>query len=139
MPPKENPMAKATSQVMASFPPAGQDTPSKTGGAARGLRVVTRLPRLLLRVPILIYRYSLSSFMGRQCRFLPTCSAYADEAINRHGAWAGGWMAAGRICRCHPWGDSGFDPVPECVPVEAHWLRPWRYGRWHKARSGAPD
>lgn len=94
---------------------------------AAGLR---RLPRLLLRAPILFYRYTLSAFMGRQCRYLPTCSAYADEAISRHGAWAGGWIGLARICRCHPWGGHGFDPVPPDLPPEARWTRPWRYGRW---------
>ena len=48
------------------------------------------------------------------CRFTPTCSQYALEAIHRHGALAGGRLAAKRICRCHPWGESGPDPVPEC-------------------------
>lgn len=115
---------------MASFPPERQ-----AGAAARVGRMVAGLPRLVLRLPILVYRYSLSSFMGRQCRFLPTCSAYADEAISRHGAWAGGWMAAARICRCHPWGDSGFDPVPQCLPTHARWIRPWTYGRWTKSKG----
>nr|WP_144296072.1 membrane protein insertion efficiency factor YidD [Ancylobacter novellus] len=95
---------------------------------------MARLPRLALRAPILVYRYSLSAFMGRQCRYLPTCSEFADEAISRHGAWAGGWMAAGRICRCHPWGGSGFEAVPVEVPPRARWYAPWRYGRW---RSGS--
>lgn len=119
---------------MASFPPLGQ---GKAEARMRRslVRAVTRLPQLVLRVPILIYRYTLSSFMGRQCRYLPTCSAYADEAISRHGAWAGGWMAAARICRCHPWGDSGFDPVPQCLPAETRWFRPWRYGRWRKLKE----
>lgn len=88
----------------------------------------------LLRLPILAYRYSLSMLIGRRCRFLPTCSEFADEALARHGAWAGGWMAAGRICRCHPWGTDGFDPVPRELPSEASWSRPWRYGR----RSATP-
>ena len=47
------------------------------------------------------------------CRFVPTCSAYAEEAIERHGVWRGGWLAAHRIGRCHPWGGHGADPVPE--------------------------
>ncbi|GLK55831.1 hypothetical protein GCM10008170_18500 [Methylopila capsulata] len=82
-----------------------------------------------LRLPILAYRYSLSLLIGRQCRYLPTCSEFADEALARHGAWAGGWMAAGRICRCHPWGQDGFDPVPRALPSDAAWSRPWRYAR----------
>ena len=63
-----------------------------------------------------LYRVTLSSFMGRQCRFLPTCSAYAAEAIQKYGPWKGGWLAVKRISRCHPFeklgGKSGFDPVP---------------------------
>lgn len=97
---------------------------------SRALALVSRLPRLALRVPILIYRYTLSSFMGRQCRYLPTCSAYADEAISRHGAWPGLFMATARICRCHPWGGYGYDPVPQCLPVQGRWYAPWRYGLW---------
>jgi len=62
---------------------------------------------------IRLYQLTLSSFMGRNCRFLPTCSEYATEAIERHGVWCGGWLAVKRISKCHPWGSSGFDPVPE--------------------------
>lgn len=63
-----------------------------------------------------LYRVTLSSVMGRQCRFLPTCSEYAIEAIHKYGPWKGGWLAIRRISRCHPFeklgGKSGFDPVP---------------------------
>ncbi len=81
----------------------------------------------LMRLVILAYRYSLSMLIGRRCRYLPTCSEYADEAIARHGAWAGGWIAGARICRCHPWGGSGYDPVPRELPSNARWSRPWAY------------
>jgi uncharacterized protein len=76
------------------------------------------------------YQLSLSSITGRQCRHLPTCSSYMDEAIALHGVWAGGWMGMARLCRCHPWGTAGFDPVPATLPDHARWGRPWRYGRW---------
>ena len=52
------------------------------------------------------------------CRFTPTCSQYAMDAVHTHGAMAGGWLAAKRICRCHPWGQGGHDPVPKCGNME---------------------
>lgn len=67
---------------------------------------------LILRGAIWLYRHSLSYFLGRQCRFMPSCSAYADEAIRLHGPMKGSALALRRLCRCHPWGGSGFDPVP---------------------------
>lgn len=65
-----------------------------------------------------VYRWTLSPILGAVfgptagCRFTPTCSAYALEALQSHGAFAGSWLAARRICRCHPWGGCGHDPVP---------------------------
>jgi len=91
---------------------------------------VTHLPALVARGAIRIYRYSLSSLVGRTCRHLPTCSEYADIAIGRFGLWRGGWMALARFWRCRPLGSHGFDPVPEILPPSACWYRPWRYGRW---------
>jgi len=58
------------------------------------------------------YRYLLSPWWGGQCRFSPTCSEYASEAIDRHGAARGTWLALCRVGRCHPWRAGGFDPVP---------------------------
>jgi putative membrane protein insertion efficiency factor len=58
------------------------------------------------------YQLTLSPFLGGSCRFLPTCSEYAREALERHGAWRGSWLALRRLSRCHPLGASGFDPVP---------------------------
>lgn len=58
------------------------------------------------------YKYGISPFLPVACRFLPTCSDYAAEAITRHGAIKGGWLALRRIGRCHPWGGHGHDPVP---------------------------
>jgi putative membrane protein insertion efficiency factor len=94
------------------------------------VKALRSAPRQGARALIRLYQLSLSGLVGRQCRYLPTCSAYADEAIRDHGLWAGGWMAAARICRCHPWGATGFDPPPSAFPPEASWKRPWRYGRW---------
>ncbi len=68
---------------------------------------------------IRLYQRWLSPLKPPTCRFLPTCSSYAIEAIERHGIITGGWYASCRICRCHPWGGHGYDPVPpnndECV------------------------
>lgn len=67
----------------------------------------------ILAGPVLAYRAALSPWLGQNCRFQPTCSAYALEALERHGGMRGGWLAARRIVRCHPWGGSGIDDVPE--------------------------
>ncbi len=58
------------------------------------------------------YQIVISPWLGRNCRYLPTCSAYTIEAIETHGAWHGLWLGLKRIGRCHPWGSSGYDPVP---------------------------
>ena len=69
------------------------------------------MKRLLLGL-ITAYRYLLSPLLGPSCRFYPTCSAYAAEAIDTHGALRGSWLAGKRILKCHPWHPGGFDPVP---------------------------
>ncbi|HEV2532790.1 membrane protein insertion efficiency factor YidD [Phenylobacterium sp.] len=58
------------------------------------------------------YKLTLSPLIGRQCRFLPTCSEYAADVLIGHGPWRGSYLAARRLCRCHPWGGSGYDPAP---------------------------
>ena len=68
--------------------------------------------RRLLIAPIRLYQLAISPLLPKSCRFSPSCSHYAIEAIGRHGAWRGGWLAARRIARCHPWGGTGYDPVP---------------------------
>ena len=65
-----------------------------------------------LIVPIKLYQILLSPLIGPSCRFTPTCSNYAIEAINKHGPFKGLWLAIKRISKCHPLGDSGHDPVP---------------------------
>lgn len=67
----------------------------------------------LLKLAIKAYRLSISPWLGTNCRYTPGCSAYALEAIERHGALRGSWLAARRLARCHPWGGSGYDPVPD--------------------------
>ena len=74
------------------------------------------LPRLLLASLVRGYRYGLSPWLGTACRFHPTCSAYALEALERHGAAAGSYLAVCRIARCHPWCPGGLDPVPQRPP-----------------------
>lgn len=68
----------------------------------------------LLAVPIRAYRLLLSPWVGLHCRFQPTCSAYALEALERHGAAKGALLTLRRLLRCRPGGPSGFDPVPDC-------------------------
>ncbi len=69
----------------------------------------------LIRGIIHLYRWVISPMLPPTCRFAPTCSEYALEAVARHGALFGAWLALKRILRCHPWGGSGYDPVPETL------------------------
>jgi putative membrane protein insertion efficiency factor len=96
----------------------------------RILQRVAQLPRSAGIGLIKAYRLVLSPWIGRSCRYLPTCSEYTEEAIGRYGLWAGSWMGLARFQRCGPFGASGYDPVPEEIPAGAAWYRPWRYGRW---------
>jgi len=98
--------------------------------AARFWNSTRQLPRQAGRALVKGYRYTLSPLVGFHCRYLPTCSDYADQALQRHGLWAGAWMTTARLCRCHPWGNSGLDFVCDTLPPTAHWYLPWRYGRW---------
>ncbi|MDH3589077.1 MAG: membrane protein insertion efficiency factor YidD [Gammaproteobacteria bacterium] len=66
---------------------------------------------------IRVYRYAVSPFLGPRCRFYPTCSSYAEQALHTHGVWRGSWLAMRRIGKCHPWHSGGVDPVPH---VEQH-------------------
>jgi len=75
----------------------------------------SRLAAGILRGLILCYRYSFAALFGGRCRFEPSCSAYALEAIERHGPARGAGLAVARLCRCHPFGKHGFDPVPPRV------------------------
>lgn len=66
----------------------------------------------VLLVPIWIYQKAISPYTPPSCRFTPTCSEYARQALIKHGPVKGLWLAVRRILRCHPWGGSGYDPVP---------------------------
>lgn len=80
-------------------------TDSSPSAVSRGIASV-------LALPIHFYRYAISPYTPPSCRFTPTCSKYAIEALKRHGAMRGTWLTVRRLCRCHPWGGSGYDPVP---------------------------
>jgi hypothetical protein len=95
---------------------------------------VARLAKAVVKAPVKAYRWTLKPWLGLECRHLPTCSEYALEAIEINGAWRGSWLVLSRLCRCHPWGTHGFDPVPD-ISRDEHPFAPWRYGRW---RTGAP-
>jgi len=99
------------------------------------ISVVQDLARALVKA----YQLTLSPLVGYHCRHLPTCSQYADEAIARHGFWAGGWMTLARLSRCHPLGTSGLDFVARNMPPDARWYLPWRYGRWREANPIPPE
>jgi putative membrane protein insertion efficiency factor len=75
--------------------------------------------RVLATALIRIYQWTVSPLLGPACRFHPSCSNYALEAINRFGLLRGGWLAAKRLGRCHPWHPGGFDPVPSTHPPQA--------------------
>ena len=70
-----------------------------------------------MSAPIRAYRLLLSPVLGPRCRYLPSCSEYALEALAGHGALRGGWLALRRVLRCHPWGGFGYDPVPGAEPA----------------------
>jgi putative membrane protein insertion efficiency factor len=91
---------------------------------------IERLARGTAHCGIRFYQLTFSALIGRQCRHMPSCSEFMDDAIGRHGLWIGGWMGLARLCRCHPWGTDGYDPVPPVPPSRARWYRPWRYGAW---------
>jgi len=71
----------------------------------------------LFILPIRIYQWTISPFLGSNCRYSPTCSAYAVEAIEEWGPLKGIWLGLRRILKCHPWGAQGYDPVPKRKPV----------------------
>jgi uncharacterized protein len=105
-------------------------TPQRSMHCPDCARAAQRLPRNAGRALIWIYRHTLSPLVGFNCRHLPTCSVYGDEAIERFGLWGGGWMTLARLLRCQPWGTSGIDNVPSVKPPGATWYLPWRFGRW---------
>ena len=77
----------------------------------------------IVRAALRAYKLTLSPLIGRQCRYAPSCSDYAAEVLVNHGPLRGGWLAARRLCRCNPWGGSGWDPPPP--PRLPRALRKW--------------
>ncbi len=71
-----------------------------------------KLLEKIFLLPVYFYRYCISPLKPATCRYTPTCSQYAVEAIKKHGPFKGSWLALKRLLRCHPWGGSGYDPVP---------------------------
>lgn len=96
--------------------PAPQTDPACGRSAGRARREATFPLRVVLAMPFMVairlYQVMLGPFMGGHCRFHPTCSEYGLEAYRRHGPIKGTWLTARRIVKCHPFGGSGFDPVP---------------------------
>jgi len=77
------------------------------------IRLLGRLLALPMLGLVWLYRLAVSPWLGNNCRYEPSCSEYAMDALRLHGAFRGGWLVVRRIGRCHPWGGSGYDPVPE--------------------------
>jgi putative membrane protein insertion efficiency factor len=89
-----------------ALPASAAEAPARRASLERALLT-------LLLALIRLYQLTLSPFVGRFCRFEPTCSRYTQEALRRHGHIRGSILGAGRICRCRPYGGSGYDPVPD--------------------------
>ncbi|HHT23495.1 MAG TPA: membrane protein insertion efficiency factor YidD [Bacteroidales bacterium] len=76
------------------------------------MKAIKKVIEFIFLLPVYFYRYAISPLTPPSCRYTPTCSAYAIEAVKKHGVLKGGWLATKRILSCHPWGGSGHDPVP---------------------------
>ncbi|MGE0020158.1 MAG: membrane protein insertion efficiency factor YidD [Draconibacterium sp.] len=86
----------------------------------RIVKTIYKLIGWVLLVPVYIYKYAISPFTPASCRHYPTCSEYALQAVKIHGPFKGFWLATKRISRCHPWGTSGYDPVPPKEDANEH-------------------
>jgi len=106
------PTARGTIRAQPAWRCKCYSTGRRLIAGAIALRQNATVKRALLFL-IRLYQLCLSPFFGNQCRFYPTCSAYAAEAIDVHGAVRGLWLAVKRLLRCHPWHPGGVDPVPE--------------------------
>jgi len=90
---------------------SGSSSMSSRSGTTRPTGLAKALSWLLIGL-VRAWQVALSTVLGPSCRFHPSCSAYAVEALERHGAWRGGWLVLRRLSRCHPFHEGGLDPVP---------------------------
>ena len=74
-------------------------------------RFFARIPERMVLASIAFYKHAISPYLPNRCRYTPSCSVYAEQAIQKYGAHKGGWFALKRLLRCHPWGGSGHDPL----------------------------
>ncbi|MEH6754528.1 MAG: membrane protein insertion efficiency factor YidD [Alphaproteobacteria bacterium] len=81
---------------------------------------LSRTSVLFLKIPIWFWQWVISPVVGTNCRYAPSCSHYAIEALTRHGPFKGAWLAARRLTSCNPWGGAGYDPVPENCGHKSH-------------------
>ena len=77
------------------------------------LKFINKILITIFLIPVKFYQWFISPILPQSCRHVPTCSNYAIEALKAHGIFKGTWLAARRLSKCHPWGTSGYDPVPE--------------------------
>lgn len=78
----------------------------------KGSELIAFLVKSLLLTLVRLYKYTISPLLPPRCRYTPTCSSYAMEALTKHGVLYGSWLTARRVASCHPWGGHGYDPVP---------------------------
>lgn len=112
----------------------------KSNGAMKAMRIrdaLARLPGLLLIALVRGYRLLLSPVLAPSCRFWPSCSEYAMEALRNHGAARGSWLSARRLCRCHPWATGGIDNVPPAGFSNNRW-RAYESSRQDSSDSSVP-
>lgn len=84
------------------------------------MRLLAAMPAELLVLLVRVYQYTIRPFIGPHCRFEPSCSHYAIEALRLHGPVRGSWLAATRVLRCNPWNEGGADPVPHRATCPCH-------------------
>ncbi|MBT5572490.1 MAG: membrane protein insertion efficiency factor YidD [Alphaproteobacteria bacterium] len=84
------------------------------------MKSVSRMIVLILKLPIWFWQWCIAPVLGANCRYEPSCSRYASEALSTHGPFQGGWLALKRIVSCNPWGGAGFDPVPGTCGHTSH-------------------